>query len=97
LFAGVCASFEIFSRYERYVSILKWGDAVTVRVRRNCDGREGALGSCSGAALIPSFSWRKDYVVAIVAVLGTTISPYLFFWQASEEAETSVLRPTRSR
>jgi Mn2+/Fe2+ NRAMP family transporter len=37
--------------------------------------------------LVPSFLWQKDYIVSIVAVLGTTISPYLFFWQASEEAE----------
>jgi len=37
--------------------------------------------------VVPSFSWQKDYIVAIVAVLGTTISPYLFFWQSSQEAE----------
>ena len=39
------------------------------------------------STLVPSFSWQKDYIVAIVAVLGTTISPYLFFWQSSQEAE----------
>jgi len=39
------------------------------------------------STLVPSFSWRADYIVAIVAVLGTTISPYLFFWQSSQEAE----------
>jgi Mn2+/Fe2+ NRAMP family transporter len=37
--------------------------------------------------LIPSLQFQTDYIVAIVAVLGTTISPYLFFWQASQEAE----------
>jgi Mn2+/Fe2+ NRAMP family transporter len=37
--------------------------------------------------VVPSVSWNKDYFMALVAVLGTTISPYLFFWQASEEAE----------
>jgi len=37
--------------------------------------------------LIPTVTWRSDYCKALVAVLGTTISPYLFFWQASEEAE----------
>jgi len=39
------------------------------------------------ATLIPSISWTGTYWMALVAVLGTTISPYLFFWQASEEAE----------
>ncbi|HVW64554.1 MAG TPA: divalent metal cation transporter [Nitrosospira sp.] len=36
---------------------------------------------------MPSISFSTDYVIAIVAVLGTTISPYLFFWQASQEVE----------
>jgi Mn2+/Fe2+ NRAMP family transporter len=37
--------------------------------------------------LLPSFSLRLDFLMALVAVLGTTISPYLLFWQASEEVE----------
>ncbi len=37
--------------------------------------------------LMPSISLKGDYVVAVVAVFGTTISPYLFFWQASQEVE----------
>jgi len=39
------------------------------------------------ATLVPHFSLDKDYLMNIVAILGTTISPYLFFWQASEEVE----------
>lgn len=38
------------------------------------------------------FFWRPEYLLTLVAVLGTTISPYLFFWQASEEAEEEKLR-----
>jgi NRAMP (natural resistance-associated macrophage protein)-like metal ion transporter len=37
--------------------------------------------------IIPSISFKADYAVAVVAVFGTTISPYLFFWQASQEVE----------
>src|SRR4029078_6849243 len=37
--------------------------------------------------LVPRLSWNADYFTTIVAILGTTISPYLFFWQASQEAE----------
>jgi Mn2+/Fe2+ NRAMP family transporter len=43
--------------------------------------------------LVPSLIWRKDYLVAIVAVLGTTITPYCFFWQSSEEAEDERIDP----
>jgi Mn2+/Fe2+ NRAMP family transporter len=37
--------------------------------------------------LAPRFVWRSDYITTMVAVFGTTISPYLFFWQASQEVE----------
>jgi NRAMP (natural resistance-associated macrophage protein)-like metal ion transporter len=36
---------------------------------------------------IPSFEWSADYLLALVGILGTTISPYLFFWQAAMEVE----------
>src|SRR5262249_35603148 len=36
---------------------------------------------------VPAISWKATYLTSLIAVLGTTISPYLFFWQASEEAE----------
>jgi Mn2+/Fe2+ NRAMP family transporter len=44
--------------------------------------------------LIPETTWNVHYVVAIVAVFGTTISPYLFFWQASQEVEEQRAAPT---
>jgi Mn2+/Fe2+ NRAMP family transporter len=46
------------------------------------------------ATIIPVISWKAEYWMALVAVLGTTISPYLFFWQTSEEAED--VRVTKS-
>ncbi|MBB5394796.1 divalent metal cation transporter [Mucilaginibacter sp. AK015] len=39
------------------------------------------------STIIPHVNWSKDYINALVAILGTTISPYLFFWQATMEAE----------
>jgi Mn2+/Fe2+ NRAMP family transporter len=45
--------------------------------------------------VIPSLRWEKDYLTTVVAVLGTTISPYLFFWQASQEAEDVRTVPAR--
>jgi Mn2+/Fe2+ NRAMP family transporter len=39
------------------------------------------------ATLIPRIIWHKEFITTIIAVLGTTISPYLFFWQASQEVE----------
>jgi Mn2+/Fe2+ NRAMP family transporter len=44
-------------------------------------------------ALLPKFSFARDYVALVVAVFGTTISPYLFFWQASQEVEEQRATP----
>jgi len=87
VFAVVCAWLEIFSRYERYVSILKWGTLSLFAYVATVLVVDVPWGRVAHDTFVPSFSWQKDYIVAIVAVLGTTISPYLFFWQASEEAE----------
>jgi Mn2+/Fe2+ NRAMP family transporter len=44
------------------------------------------------STLVPSFSFSRLYLLNIVAILGTTISPYLFFWQADEEVEEEISR-----
>jgi Mn2+/Fe2+ NRAMP family transporter len=45
------------------------------------------------AAFVPHVQWRSEYLSTLVAVLGTTISPYLFFWQASQEVEEQRAAP----
>lgn len=93
VFAVGCALLEIWSRYQRYVTILKWVAVtllayVATALAVDVPWREVALNT-----LVPNFSLQTDYVVAIVAVLGTTITPYCFFWQSSEEAEDERLDP----
>jgi Mn2+/Fe2+ NRAMP family transporter len=39
------------------------------------------------ATIVPKFSWSRDSLAVLVGILGTTISPYLFFWQATQEVE----------
>jgi NRAMP (natural resistance-associated macrophage protein)-like metal ion transporter len=87
LFGLLSAGLEIFVQYARYVSILKWlclslfsyvACALVVHV---------PWGAVAKALVWPHISLKSDYLLAIVAVLGTTISPYLFFWQAEEEVE----------
>ena len=41
------------------------------------------------ATFVPNVSWSRVQIAALIAILGTTISPYLFFWQTSEEIERS--------
>ena len=86
-FGLFCIWLQIFVDYARYVRVLKWltlslfAYFATVMVVE-VDWRRLALD-----LVMPAIRLDKDYLTVIVAVLGTTISPYLFFWQASEEAE----------
>ncbi len=87
LFGLVCCLLEIFTRYSRYVSILKWlclslFSYVICAFVVHVDW----LGLAK-AMVMPPLSLKSDYIMGIVAILGTTISPYLFFWQAEEEVE----------
>jgi NRAMP (natural resistance-associated macrophage protein)-like metal ion transporter len=93
-FAALCLALEILLSYQRYARLLKWLTLVlfsyvaTVFLVR-VDWRQVALGT-----LFPTFSGGPAYWATITALLGTTISPYLFFWQASEETEEIRDHPT---
>jgi Mn2+/Fe2+ NRAMP family transporter len=86
-FAVGCAALEIFSSYARYVSVLKWTTVSLLAYVATVLVVQVPWAEVGCSALVPTVSWRGDQLLAIVAVLGTTISPYLFFWQASQEAE----------
>jgi NRAMP (natural resistance-associated macrophage protein)-like metal ion transporter len=80
------AGLEIYVSYKRYASILKWlclslftYVLVLFVVRVPVTALHDLV--------LPRLSWNADYLTAIVAILGTTISPYLFFWQAEQEVE----------
>jgi len=95
-FGLVSVGLQIYVPYRRYVRYLKWltfalfayiGTAFVIHI---------PWGEVLHATAIPAISWTPDYWMALVAVLGTTISPYLFFWQASEEAEEVRITPDES-
>jgi NRAMP (natural resistance-associated macrophage protein)-like metal ion transporter len=93
LFAVTCALLEVFLRYERYVSILKWTSATLFAYVATAFAVEVPWYQVVQSTFLPSVVWQKSYVVSIVAVLGTTITPYCFFWQSSEEAEDEEIDP----
>lgn len=87
LFAIVCVLLETFMSYARYAAVLKWATIslfayVAVAFAAHVDW-PAAL----SATLVPRIAFDGDHATALIAVLGTTISPYLFFWQAGQEVE----------
>ena len=92
-FGLLCLGMQTFIPYRRYVPYLKWlclglfayvGIMFVVKVPW-----PGVL----RATFLPRIPFTGPALTAIVAILGTTISPYLFFWQASEEVEEQQLNP----
>ncbi len=86
-FGLVSVLLETFVRYSRYVSVLKW-------LTLTLFGYVGVVlvvgvpwGTVARHLLVPEISLTPAYLTVVVALLGTTISPYLFFWQAEEEVE----------
>jgi NRAMP (natural resistance-associated macrophage protein)-like metal ion transporter len=83
---GILAA-TVFTSYATFARGLKWLSAVLFcyvasAVLSRPHWREALL-----ASVIPRVSWSRDAVATFVAILGTTISPYLFFWQAAQEVE----------
>jgi NRAMP (natural resistance-associated macrophage protein)-like metal ion transporter len=97
LLAVICATLQIFISYARYARGLRsltlalfsyFGTVLTVEI----PWREVARGM-----FIPTLTTDVAFWTTVVAVFGTTISPYLFFWQASQEAEDLRVDPERER
>jgi NRAMP (natural resistance-associated macrophage protein)-like metal ion transporter len=95
LFGVLCALLQLFMTYRRYVAVLKWltlalfayfGTVLTVQI---------PWGEAVVGLLVPTFLPDASFWTTVVAVLGTTISPYLFFWQAAQEAEDTRIEPKR--
>src|SRR3954452_1365437 len=78
---------QIFLDYKRYVAILKWLTLSLFAYVAALFFAKVSWGEALVGVLVPHLTWSADYFTTIVAILGTTISPYLFFWQASQEAE----------
>jgi NRAMP (natural resistance-associated macrophage protein)-like metal ion transporter len=87
LFGAISLLLQIFVPYSRYVKYLKWLTVVLFAYVITSIVMREPKGAALRATFLPSISFHRDYFTALIAVLGTTISPYLFFWQASEEVE----------
>lgn len=86
-FGAISLGLQAWLPYRRYVRILKWLTLsllayVGVAMVANVD-----WGAAFAGALLPRIQWDSETVRMVVAILGTTISPYLFFWQAAQEVE----------
>jgi len=90
-FGMLCVLLQIYLPYARYARYLKWLAMVLLAYVASALMAHLHWGIVLKHTFIPSLSWSRDQLLLICAILGTTISPYLFFWQTSQEVESQIL------
>ncbi len=86
-FALLSVLLEVLLSYAQYARILKWATLSLFAYVGVLFVVDVPWGEALRGVLIPSFKFDSSHAMALVAVFGTTISPYLFFWQAGQEVE----------
>lgn len=91
-FAVFSLLLQIFTPYVRYAKYLKWLALILLSYILSAILAHPDWSTIARHALIPDFSFSKEHILILCAILGTTISPYLFFWQTSQEVEEQILQ-----
>lgn len=90
-FAGASLLLQIFLPYSSYARYLKWLALVLFAYIFSALSLDFKWGDLLKAAFLPAFNFSRENIIMLCAILGTTISPYLFFWQSSQEVEEEIL------
>jgi NRAMP (natural resistance-associated macrophage protein)-like metal ion transporter len=86
-FAVIMAALEIFIPYHQYARVLKWLCLAILSYILVLLVINVSWGDVAQNTFIPNMTFNRTTIAALIAIFGTTISPYLFFWQTSEEVE----------
>src|SRR6516165_9855114 len=86
-FALLTVTLEVYMRYARYASVLRWLTISLFAYVATVFVVGVPWDQVAFHLVVPHIEWTASYFTVVVAVFGTTISPYLFFWQAAEEVE----------
>jgi NRAMP (natural resistance-associated macrophage protein)-like metal ion transporter len=89
-FSIFCLGLQIFTPYARYAKYLKWLALVLLSYVASALLAHLNWSDVLRHAIVPTITFSKDQIILICAILGTTISPFLFFWQTSQEVEEEI-------
>jgi NRAMP (natural resistance-associated macrophage protein)-like metal ion transporter len=87
LYAGFIVSLLFWSSYRQIARIFKWLTLVLFAYVLTAFLAHPDWGAVLRATVVPRVEWSNGFLAIFVGILGTTISPYLFFWQAAQEVE----------
>lgn len=91
-FAVISLLLQIFTTYARYAKYLKYLTFALLAYVATAFMVQMPWRLVALHTFIPSLTFSRDQIILVCAILGTTISPYLFFWQTSQEVEEEILR-----
>lgn len=91
-FAVVSLLLQVYTPYVRYAKYLKWLALILLSYILSAILAKLNWHDVTQHLVVPQITWSKDYAFLVCAILGTTISPYLFFWQTSQEVEEQILQ-----
>lgn len=94
-FGAICTFGQMFFKHTRYVAILQWMTLSLFAYFAALLMVHVQWSELARGLLWPHLTVNRDFWMMVVAVLGTTISPYLFFWQAAQEVEDTKAKPER--
>ena len=89
-FAILVIALEVFVSYRVYIRVLKWLALALFAYVATAFFVNVPWGDALAATVLPHISFDRDFLYLLVAILGTTISPYLFFWQTSNVVEDEI-------
>jgi Mn2+/Fe2+ NRAMP family transporter len=87
LFTALIVSFLFWSSYRQIARVFKWITLVLLAYVATAFLAHVDWRAAVAATLVPHLAWSRESLSVLVGILGTTISPYLFFWQAAQEVE----------
>ncbi|MGZ3360338.1 MAG: NRAMP family divalent metal transporter, partial [Xanthobacteraceae bacterium] len=91
-FGAVCVGGIVFTNYDRYVMVLKWMTLSLFAYVAALFAAKVHWAEALTGLFVPRITWSSEFFTTLVAILGTTISPYMFFWQTSHYTEEQVTR-----
>ena len=96
IFGILCTVAQFAMKYTRYVAVLKWLTLSLFSYFAALLVIHVSWGELLRGLMVPTFQMNADFWMMVVAILGTTISPYLFFWQAAQEVEDTKADPRQA-
>jgi Mn2+/Fe2+ NRAMP family transporter len=93
--AAAVIALQVLGSYRLIANIFKWLSLALLAYVLSAFFSKPDLGEVLRGTFLPRLAWDKNFLAMTVGILGTTISPYMFFWQSNQEVEEEIAEAGR--